>query len=104
MRVRFQEDCVGLVLLVELADENGDAVDLTNAAIQFRLTSPSGVAAAVSGTYQGLPTAGVAKYTTTSSEFTEAGPWRVQVRLTIDTNVYFSEVMEVEVQRNLAAS
>ena len=68
----------GVPLTLTFTDRSGAAVSLAGATVTLGLISPTGTRVDRTATVSGDGTAGVAVYTTTTSDFTTAGRWSYQ--------------------------
>jgi hypothetical protein len=86
-----QNACPNVSLEVELVDQDGEPIDLSEASeLQFWLRAPDGSFRPVPAAFSSNGIDGLISYLTTSADLTEAGLWSIQAQATFDTNVIVS--------------
>jgi BppU N-terminal domain len=98
---------IGMEFLSQIKDENNDPVDVTSATIDFKFKKPSGALVnkvGVAGSIQEPAKTGVlgwVRYTTIANDLDSAGNWHGQVKVTIGTNQYPTNIFKFTVHANL---
>ncbi len=105
MSLQIQEDCIGLALNPSLSNPvTGLPIDLTEATeVLFIIQGPqTDQRHEETGDVDGDPTLGKVVFANTSFEFTSAGIWKYQVKVTFsDGQVFFSVIGKIKVKANI---
>lgn len=95
----------GTTIALTIVDQSSTAVDLSSStftAHSIMFQNPAGSTATYTvSAFSGSGTSGVIHYTTTSTTFTTAGSWRMQAKIVIGSNTWYSESVKFRVFPNL---
>lgn len=94
-------DDVGVEFRITLTD-NGVVVDISSATILFIFKKPSGTLVNETGSLYTDGTDGIAKYVSESGLLDEVGSWKYQIKVTIGSSVFYSDLGCFEVYGNLS--
>lgn len=82
-----QNSSPNVVLQAEIVDQDGEAVDLSEATgLQFWLLAPDGSSRPIPAAFTSNGMDGLIQYITTSQDLTEAGTWGIQAQLQFNTS------------------
>jgi hypothetical protein len=91
---------IGTDIIITIQDD-GSAVDVSAATIQFIFCKPDGTIVTKTGSLNGDGTDGKVKYTTESGFLDGFGDWKYQVKLTISGSVWYTDWGTLPVFKNL---
>ena len=93
---------VGVAMQSLIKDQKGNIVNLSIASgIQFVFFKPGNPAYSVSGAFVTDGTDGLVQYITTSTDFTQAGEWKMQVYITFPAGILHTDWTNFKVFPNL---